>query len=103
MTEPLVPRSLFPFLSDVADAERCLERRERIFRRHELVRDESVITCLRDGGRDRTPVELLRPIELVAARHATRMEVADVRRIVANRADDIALHDLHVVDVVEQL
>jgi hypothetical protein len=31
------------------------------------------------------------------------VEVADVLDVVADRADDVALHDLHVVDVAQEV
>ena len=55
--------------------------------------------ALRDGA----PVQFLRVVELVPAGHAAGVEVGDVLDVVADGADDVALHDLHVVDVVEQL
>ena len=56
-----------------------------------------------DGRRDGTVVELLRVVQLVAARHAAGVEMGDVVVRVPDRADDVALHDLHVVDVEQQL
>src|SRR5690606_14625132 len=69
----------------------------------ELVRDEAREAEVRDGGGDRAVVQLLRAVQLVAAGHAGGVEMRDVLAVVADGADDVALHDLHVVDVVEQL
>src|SRR5439155_1640168 len=49
------------------------------------------------------PVELLGVVELVASRHAAGVEMADVGGVRPDGTDDVALHDLHVIDVVEQL
>ena len=35
--------------------------------------------------------------------HAPGMIVIDMRKVVANRADHIAFHDLHVIHIVQQL
>ena len=48
-------------------------------------------------------VQLLRLIKLPPARIAGGVEMADVFDILPNGADDIPLHDLHVVYVVKQL
>src|SRR5213078_2320128 len=60
-------------------------------------------TGVRDGGGDGVPVQLLRAVQLMAAGHPTRVEVPDGCRVVADRPDDVAFHDLHVINVVEQL
>src|SRR5207249_6085762 len=69
----------------------------------ELVRYETLEARVGDGRRDGVPVELLRAVQLVAAGHAPGMEVGDVVPVGADRADHVAFHDLHVVDVVQQL
>src|SRR5205823_13965963 len=51
-----------------------------------------------DGARHAVPVELLRIVQLVPAGDAASVEMADVLRIRLNRTNDIALHDLHVID-----
>ena len=52
---------------------------------------------------DGRPVQFLRVVNLVTARHAAGVKVGDVLVIVADRADDVALHNLHVINVIEQL
>src|SRR5207244_12290851 len=79
------------------------QRGDGVARRRELVRHESGEARVGDGGGDRVPVELLRAVEYVAARYAARVEVSDECRVVADGADDVAFHDLHVIDVVQQL
>src|SRR5688572_13747122 len=39
----------------------------------------------------------------MSARHAAGMEVGDVLPVVTDGPDDVPLHDLHMVDVVEEL
>ena len=48
-------------------------------------------------------VQLLRRVDLVPAGNARGVVVRDVLVIVADRADHVAFHDLHVVDVVQKL
>jgi hypothetical protein len=52
---------------------------------------------------DRAPVDFLRVVQFVAPGNTTGVIVPDQIAVRADRPDDIALHDLHVVDVVEQL
>ena len=47
-------------------------------------------------------VQLLSVVEIIAARVARGMEVSDPLDVILYRADDISLHDLHVVDIVEK-
>src|SRR5690348_11968685 len=79
------------------------QRGEGIAGRHELVRHEAGESRVGDGGGDRAPIELLRTVELMAAGHPTRVEMPDECRVVADRPDDVAFHNLHVIDVVQEL
>src|SRR5690349_16771548 len=72
-------------------------------RRREFVRHVTRVVQVGDRGGDGAIVELLRAVDLVAARHAAGMEMADPLDVVADRADHIAFHDLHMIDVVQQL
>ena len=67
------------------------------------MRDVAGEAGLDDRARDGRPVHFLRVVELVAAGDAAGMVVRDVLMVRADRRDQIAFHDLHVVDVVEQL
>ena len=42
-------------------------------------------------------------VKLIATRIACGVEVADVLEVLLDGADDIAFHDLHVIDVEEEL
>src|ERR1022692_4690061 len=103
--------SIAPVIVPEAACVRRLHRAERdgllqgchgILERDELVGEIAFELQVRDGLRDGAPVELLRVVELVASGHAAGVEVADVLDVVADGADDVAFHDLHVVNVVEQ-
>src|SRR5882762_5384836 len=78
-----------------------LQRRQRVTRRHELVGHESRKPRLGDRARDGVPIQLLRVVQLMASGDAAGVEVADVTRVVANGANHVALHDLHMIDVIE--
>jgi hypothetical protein len=56
-----------------------------------------------DGLSYRVPIHFLRIVDLVTPGNAGAMEMRDVLDVVANGADQIAFHDLHVIRVVEQL
>src|SRR5712691_389288 len=97
--------------SHVAERDRLPERGEGIARGHELVGDVAGEAGVGDGRADRPPLQLLRLVELVAPGHAAGVVVADelvVRlrgrpRVATDGADDVALHDLHVIDVEQHL
>ena len=50
----------------------------------------------------KTVVDLLSVVKFVAAGDAAGVEVADPREVLLDVAADVAIHDLHVVDVEEQ-
>ena len=77
---------------DVAHLVRRLQRLRpvRPVSRAELLADVAVVVGSRDGLHDRRVGELLRLVELVAAGVAGGVEVADVRDVLADRADDVA-------------
>ena len=58
---------------------------------------------LGDGLGDGSVVQLLGVVDLVPAGVAAGVVVAVVLAVRLDRADHVPLHDLHVVDVVEQL
>src|SRR5687768_14267975 len=89
--------------SDGAEFYRFRQRRARVLRRDEFLRDITLESGLGDRARDCRIVELLRGVYLVPSRHAGSVIVTDVLVIVADGANDIPFHDLHVVDVVQQL
>src|SRR6185436_17480575 len=89
--------------SDIAQLERLAERAHRVARGDELLGEVAGEALVRDGLADGGVLELLGLVELVAAGDAAGVVVADVLEVVGDRADHVALHDLHVVDVVEEL
>ena len=61
--------------------------------------EAGVGNCLSNGG----VVEFLSGAQFVTPRDPGGVEVCDMLDVVANGGDDVAFHDLHVVDVIEQL
>src|SRR5438067_2300588 len=90
-------------LGNSADLHGLPERGQRILRRRELVRHKAGKAGIGDRPGDRVPVQLLRVIELVPTRHAPSVEMANVIRMLSNGANHVPFHDLHVIDVVQQL
>src|SRR6188474_3044567 len=90
---------------DVQNREALLEAFDRVppWPRPVLVRDEAGVSGLGDRIRDEPIVQLLRAVDLLTGRHAGDVDVADVIEVVAEIADDVAVHDLDVVDVVDNL
>jgi hypothetical protein len=78
-----------------------LQGRHGVFHRDELVGEIAFEFQVGDGLCDGVPVEFLGLVEFVPAGHAAGVEVADVLDVLADGADHVAFHDLHVVDVVE--
>ena len=62
----------------------------------------ALVAGLEDRAHDRRIVQLLRLVDLVPAWVAAGVVVEKILVIVADRPDDIPLHDLHVVNVVQQ-
>ncbi len=70
---------------------------------NELLADVALVTGLQDRANDRRIIELLAVVDLRATGHAARVVVTDVFVKLADSPHAVALHDLHVIDVVEQL
>src|SRR4029077_6862003 len=71
--------------------------------RGELMRDVAAESTVGDRLRDGVIVELLRVIDVMPPGYAPGMEVPDPLPVLTDGADEVPLHDLHVVDVVEKL
>src|ERR1700733_6640856 len=69
---------------------------------YELVRDVALVVKIRDGAGDGVIVQFLAVIDFMPSGDATGMKMSDPVDVVADRTDDIALHDLHMINVVEQ-
>ena len=69
----------------------------------EFVTDIEIIIGLCNRLYHSRIVDLLFIVEVIAARVSSRMEMSDLLNVFFDGSDEIALHNLHVVDVVEQL
>jgi hypothetical protein len=66
-----------------------------------LVRHKSGVSKIGDGFGDKPEVEFLCVIDFQAARHPRYMYVTDVIDVFAQSQRDVAIHDLSVVDVIQ--
>src|SRR5580700_4447057 len=67
---------------------------------YEFVRDIAPKFEIRDRGGDGVIIQLLAVIDFMPAGDSACVKMSDRVDVVADRADDIALHDLHMIDVV---
>src|SRR5690242_6101779 len=89
--------------SDVAEVSGLAQRSQRIARGDEFMGHVAAEIRSGDSAHDAVPLDFLSAVELVAAGNAAGVEVSDPVDVFLNGADEIAFHDLHVIDVVEQL
>lgn len=86
-----------------AEGDGGLQRGEAGFlARGEFLAEPAGVADFVEAGANGFVVELLRVIQLVPSGHAGSVEVGDAGVMLANGGDDIAFHDLHVIDVVQQ-
>src|SRR5882762_3787371 len=86
--------------SDGAKLYGLFQGPQRLARRHEFVGHIAREARIGDGAGDGVIIQLLGVVQLVASGHATGMEVPDMTRVLADRANHIPFHYLHVIDVV---
>src|SRR5262245_64806697 len=67
------------------------------------MRDEARELQVGDRLSDEPVVEFLRFVQFVTAGNAACVNVSDVLNVVAQRLNDVTLHDLRVIDVVQNL
>ena len=60
------------------------------------------VTGVRDRSHDRGIVELLGGIDFIPSGTTAGVIVTEIPVILPNRADDIAFHDLHMIDIIKQ-
>ena len=87
--------------TDIAKLCRCTETLDWIAFWDKLVPHIEVITRLRNRSHDGRIVDLLFLIQVMATGVARCVKVSNILDIVLERPDNVALHNLHVVDVVE--
>src|SRR5207245_5735742 len=92
-----------PLISDVAECHGLPQPVERVAGGDELLPDVALVTNLQERLHDRLVADLLLVVELAATGVAGRVDVADIVPVLADAADDVAVHGLDVVDVEEEL
>lgn len=85
-----------------AELDSLRQRGHGIARRNKFVSEITLIIQICDRLRNRAPLQFLSVVEFVPARDAAGVEMGDVLHVFPDGADDVALHDLHVIDVVQQ-
>src|SRR5215472_11550282 len=75
----------------------------RISTRHKLVSDVSTKATFRDSVHHSIPLNLLMVVKFVTSWNSTGVKVSDGVNVLPDRPDQVTFHDLHMVDVIEQL
>src|SRR5947209_15588947 len=88
--------------TNITNLEGLPESNFWISSRDELLPKISFIAGRRNSLYNWLVLQFLRLVELMATRIARRVIVSKIVMILANSAYDIALHDLHMVNIVEQ-
>ena len=88
--------------SDGAEFDGLGQAGHRISGGEKLMCDVAVKSGIGDGFSNRWVVNFLGLVDLVAARIASGVVMAEILVVVLDGANDVSFHDLHVVDVVEQ-
>src|SRR5882762_7544853 len=88
---------------DVAEIDGLAEGGERVAAGDELVGDVAAEVRSGDAAHNAVPLDFLGAVEFVAAGNAAGVEVGDPIDVFLDGADQVTFHDLHVIDVVEQL
>lgn len=70
-------------------AERLAKRGNEISGGRELVAHVEIVTGFADCARDGRVVDFLGIVQVAAARHTGRVEMTDMRDVIADRADEI--------------
>ena len=91
--------------SDVENPDCLLEAGKRVapWRGRVFVRHISRVPQIRDGLGNKAVIQFLGLIQFVPSRIPARMEMANLLEVVANIAHDVTVHDLRVINVVEDL
>ena len=90
-------------LLHVTEKHGFFQTRQRVPLRDELLRYVAFEAGIDNGFHHRRIVDLLRLVDLVPTGVTARMVVPNVLMILANGPDDVTFHDLHVVDIIQQL
>src|SRR5579871_2689110 len=90
--------------SNIANLDTLLQRSQDVGALgHKFLRSESGETGVQDRLHDCRIIQLLGFVDLRASWNAACVVVSDVLVVGLDGGDDIPLHDLHVVNIVEKL
>lgn len=96
--------SLLPVPSHVASTDGVGERGDGVFPcGYEFLSDVAIEACIHYRLHDGRVIEFLGFVDLVASGYATGVVVPEVGVVFADGFDHVAVHDLHVKNIVEQL
>ena len=87
----------------IANFYRLAQRRHWIAHRHEFLAHKTLVTGFQDGAHHRGVIDFLRLVNFIAARISRRVIMRDVRMILPDARDQVAVHDLDVIEVEENL
>src|ERR1700686_3678537 len=88
---------------DVAEVDSLAERGERVARGEELVGDVAGEVGGGDAAHYAGPLAFRGAVDCGAAGNAAGVEGGDPVNVFMDSADQVDFHDLHVIDVVEEL
>lgn len=89
-------------LVNEAEVDGFFEAGDRVEFREKFVSEEAIEVGVGDGFGDGGVKEFLLVVEFVATGVTGGVVVTEVLMVIADGANDITLHDLHVVDIVEE-
>ena len=98
-----IPFGDFSYFLHIANPNTLLQRGDFVLLfRDKLLADEAFVAGPDDSLHDGRVIQLLRFVDFGATGTAASVDVREVFVVLLDVLDDVALHDLHVVDVVEQ-
>ena len=98
-----IPFGDFSYFLHIANPNALLQRGDFVLLfRDKLLADETFVAGFDDSLHDGRIIQLLRFVDFGATGTAAGVDVREVFVVLLDVLDDVALHDLHVVDVVEQ-
>src|SRR6266498_3888972 len=100
-SEPIQIRNLLKL--DIAQRNRFTQRSKRVAGWHKLVRHIALKPCIRDSFTNSCPIQFLCRIKLMPARHSACMVMGNEFMVFTDVANNVAFHDLHMIDVIKQL
>src|SRR5260370_34302718 len=89
--------------SDIAQIESLFQGRDGIAQREKLLAEIASVPGFQKSAHNGRIIDFLGFVNLMTSGIARSMIVCEIRMILTNRADKITFHNLHMIDVIEQL